>query len=195
MKFLFCRDTGICLYVCAGYSVKSVCLQQPPPALLFFFSLKFIYFERERACARGGGVERGRQRIPSRLYVVSTEPDAGLKPTDRKIVAWGEIRSPTLNWLSHWGAPHHRGILSSAKYSDSQDCPGPYLVPVYLEQCETETRAYQQDSVKTFCFSPCSSLCSRLVIAEMRGHEILKKTVVEPAWHNSLMLHKSQCVL
>ena len=34
--------------------------------------------ERER--------ERERERIPSRLHTVSTEPDAGLKPTSCKIM-------------------------------------------------------------------------------------------------------------
>ena len=43
-----------------------------------FLSL-FIYFERESV--RAGRTERGKERekIPSRLPVVSTEPDAGLK--------------------------------------------------------------------------------------------------------------------
>ena len=43
----------------------------------FFF--KFMYFEREResvcVCTQGRGRERGRERIPSRLHAVSTEPD------------------------------------------------------------------------------------------------------------------------
>ena len=30
--------------------------------------------------------ERERERIPSRLRAVSTEPDAGLEPTNREIV-------------------------------------------------------------------------------------------------------------
>ena len=33
-----------------------------------------------------GGTERGRERIPSRLHIVSAEPDAGLKPTNCEIV-------------------------------------------------------------------------------------------------------------
>ena len=30
--------------------------------------------------------ERKRERIPSRLYTVSVEPDAGLEPTNREIM-------------------------------------------------------------------------------------------------------------
>ena len=34
-----------------------------------------------------GEAERGRDRIPSRLHAVSAEPDSGLDPMDREIVA------------------------------------------------------------------------------------------------------------
>ena len=47
----------------------------------FFF--KFIYFERESR----GGAERKGGRIPSRLRAASTEPHAGLHPTNRKIMS------------------------------------------------------------------------------------------------------------
>ena len=40
-----------------------------------------------------GGAERGRERIPSRLCRVSTEPDEGLNPTNREIMTWAEIES------------------------------------------------------------------------------------------------------
>ena len=33
-----------------------------------------------------GGAKRRRDRIPSRLLTVSTEPDARLKPTNREIM-------------------------------------------------------------------------------------------------------------
>ena len=45
--------------------------------LLFF--LMVIYFERETVWAREEQRERWRQRIPSRLRAVSTEPNAGLE--------------------------------------------------------------------------------------------------------------------
>ena len=42
----------------------------------------FIWFERERErereSASGGGAGREEERIPSRFYTVSKEPDAGL---------------------------------------------------------------------------------------------------------------------
>ena len=43
----------------------------------------FIYFERER---EGGAEMNGRERIPSRLRTVSTEPDEGLNLTNCEIV-------------------------------------------------------------------------------------------------------------
>ena len=38
--------------------------------------------ERERENEQGRGRMRGRERMPSRLHTVSTEPDVGLSPTD-----------------------------------------------------------------------------------------------------------------
>ena len=43
----------------------------------FSFVTLFIYLERQSENGRGG--ERGRERIPSRLLAVSTEPKAGLE--------------------------------------------------------------------------------------------------------------------
>ena len=66
----------------------------------------FTYL-RERVCvqvSRGRGRQRG-ERIPSRLYAVSTEPDVGLDPTNYEIMIWVKIKSGTLNLLSHPGAP------------------------------------------------------------------------------------------
>ena len=62
----------------------------PALAMLYFFLsffnvFKFIYFERKRV--RRGGAEREREReIPSRLWAVSVEPEAGLEPTNSEIV-------------------------------------------------------------------------------------------------------------
>ena len=44
----------------------------------------FILRERERESA--GGAKREGERIPSRLSVVSTEPDVGLDPTNQEIM-------------------------------------------------------------------------------------------------------------
>ena len=48
----------------------------------------FIYFERERERAREQGRGRAREgdRIPSKLCVVSAEPDAGLELTNPAIM-------------------------------------------------------------------------------------------------------------
>ena len=43
--------------------------------------------ERERTTMRGGTQrERGRERIPSRLHAVSTEPNTGLDPMNHEIM-------------------------------------------------------------------------------------------------------------
>ena len=55
-------------------------------SILNFFLSLFIYFEREKERMSRRGVERGRKRIPGRLYVVSTEPDAGLELTNHVIM-------------------------------------------------------------------------------------------------------------
>ena len=55
----------------------------------------FNYFgDRERQSMKGGGAEREggtESEAGSRLWAVSTEPDAGLELTDREIVTWAEV--------------------------------------------------------------------------------------------------------
>ena len=48
--------------------------------LSFFFKKKFIYFEREE----WGGGEK--ERVPSRLHTISTEPDVGIDLTNGEIM-------------------------------------------------------------------------------------------------------------
>ena len=50
------------------------------------YILFYFLRERETACEWGRGRERGRQRIPTRLHAVSTEPDAGLEPMSCEIM-------------------------------------------------------------------------------------------------------------
>ena len=71
---------------------------------VFFFSL-FISRERRRKEEWGRGRKRGRDRIPSRLCTISSEPHAGLYPTNCEIMTWAKIKSWTLNWLSHPATP------------------------------------------------------------------------------------------
>ena len=61
----------------------------------------FIYFrDRETEHQRGRGTEpETESEASSRLWAVSTEPDAGLKLTDREIVTWAEVGHPT-DWAT-----------------------------------------------------------------------------------------------
>ena len=43
--------------------------------------------------------------LSSRLHIVRAEPDAGLDLMNYEIMTWAEIKSWTLNQLSHPGAP------------------------------------------------------------------------------------------
>ena len=76
--------------------------------LFYFIFLMFIYFwETERERARVGKGQREREgdtesEAGSSLWAVSTEPDAGLEPTECEILTWAEVM---LNWLSHPGTP------------------------------------------------------------------------------------------
>ena len=60
--------------------------------------------ERERTEEEQRERER-RERIPSRLPMVSAEPNVGLEPNNCEIMTWTEIKGWTRNQLSHPGAP------------------------------------------------------------------------------------------
>ena len=49
----------------------------------------------------------------SRLWAVSTEPDAGLELTDRKIMTWAKVRCPT-DWATQ--APQKNVFLNFAPF-------------------------------------------------------------------------------
>ena len=51
----------------------------------FLKILLSLFILRDRH-STSGGKEKGRERIPSRLHIVSTEPDAGLELTNREIM-------------------------------------------------------------------------------------------------------------
>ena len=51
-----------------------------------------------------GEVERGRERIPSRLHTVSAEPGTGLELTNCEVMTSAEIKNWMLNQLSYPGA-------------------------------------------------------------------------------------------
>ena len=52
----------------------------------FFFFNVYLFILKERVFEQGRGTEMGRERIPSRLCAVSTEPDAGLDLTNHEIM-------------------------------------------------------------------------------------------------------------
>ena len=77
-----------------------------------------------------GGAERGgdtESEAGSKLWAVSTEPDAGLEPMNREMVTWAEVgrltdwatqapQSPPSKWTwTHWSGP--------SKYYHSFHCP------------------------------------------------------------------------
>ena len=72
----------------------------------------FIYFwDRERQSMNGRGSEREgdtESEAGSRLWVVSTEPDAGLGLTDREIMTWADVGRLT-DWATQ--APQEDYIL------------------------------------------------------------------------------------
>ena len=77
-----------------------------PHFFLLIFSTFIYFWDRKRQSMNGGGSEREgdtESETGSRLWAVSTEPDAGLKLTDREIMAWAEVGR--FNRLSHPGAP------------------------------------------------------------------------------------------
>ena len=73
------------------------------PFLKNFF-LTFIYFwERQRQNGSALGMEREggtESKAGSRLWAVSTEPDAGLKLTSCEIMTWAEVGRST-SWVTH----------------------------------------------------------------------------------------------
>ena len=65
--------------------------------------------ERERETDR----QKQRRKIPSRLCIVSTEPNLGLELMNREIMTSAKIKSWLLNRLRHPGAPAFKSFLRS----------------------------------------------------------------------------------
>ena len=67
-------------------------------ALICLISL-FTYFERESKHEPGRGRQRGKERIPNRLRIVSTEPIAGLHLRNHEIMTWTRV-GHLINWAT-----------------------------------------------------------------------------------------------
>ena len=68
--------------------------------------LIFVYFSErdgQTEWEQGRGRQRARHRIWSRLRAVSTEPNVGLEPINREIMAWAKVGCST-DWAPQ--APH-----------------------------------------------------------------------------------------
>ena len=79
--------------------------------LKIFFNVYLFLGQRERQSMNGGGSEREgdtESEIGSSLWAVSTEPDAGLELTGRKIMTWAEVGHST-NWATQ--APRNSTLL------------------------------------------------------------------------------------
>ena len=122
--------------------------------LFFFFNLS-IWRNTEWAhkCTRTSqvGAKRRREKTPSRLHAISAELDPGLELTNCKItITWAEIKSQTLNRLSHpgtpvviikrtspWERPYHIITTSSLKLwyaTNSLQISSPtFLTPCFLD--------------------------------------------------------------
>ena len=95
------------------------------PYHLFFFNVCFW----ERQNVSGGGAEREEDtesKAGSRLWAVSTEPDAGLEPTNCEIMTWAKVRC-----LTDWATQEPLSILNIPVQRDSV-----LLSPMYnLQAC------------------------------------------------------------
>ena len=111
----------------------------------------FIYFWERESTSRGGAEREGdtESETGSRLWAVSTEPDAGLEPTDCKIVTWAEVGGLT-DWATQ--APQTPPVLR---------CSSCWLCRYFYEEYK------YVDITKTF--ESCNSLRLLLLLSELEG--------------------------
>ena len=99
----------------------------------------FIYFwERERVREAGSKAEREgdtKSKAGSRLWAVSTEPNAGLELMSREIMTWVEGR--VVNRLSHPGAPEFT-VLDKCSVLAFSPCP---FLPTPCPQWKSSQRS------------------------------------------------------
>ena len=90
-------------------------------AHLVFIFLEFIYlfWERERERTRGGGTERGRERILSKFCTVSTESSEGIKLMNLERL-WPEQKS-RVRCLTDWAMQEPHLLICISNKCASQD--------------------------------------------------------------------------
>ena len=92
------------------------------PICSFSFLSLFIYFGK-RAQIREEQRERERERIPSRLHTVSTEPNAGLELTNREIMTWAKVGCLT-DWATQ--VPHMLKLIIEKRLTKT------YIIDIIL---------------------------------------------------------------
>ena len=98
---------------------------------IYFFNFFKHLFIFERQSVRGGETEREgdtESEAGSRIWAVSTEPDAGLKFVNHKIMTWAKVRCPT-----YWATQEPQDIEYFHKVRQGipivSFVPIPYLFP------------------------------------------------------------------
>ena len=94
----------------------------------FFLFLTLIFWETERQSESGRGAERDgdtESEAGPRLWAVSTEPHAGLKPRNHEIMTWVKVRRLTdwatqepISFLNSGGQWASVGGLAFMEYKD-----------------------------------------------------------------------------
>ena len=80
---------------------------------IYLFNVYFLFL-REYTCLSGGGAvsrEDPESKAGSNLWTVTTEPDAGLEPTNREIMNWAKVGHLT-DWATQESHDFH--ILAPA---------------------------------------------------------------------------------
>ena len=85
------------------WTEESSCVLWQAGCICFYVSILFLRErEREKQSVSGGGAERGgdtESEAGSRLWAVSTEPDAGLELANCEIVTWAKVGRST-DWAT-----------------------------------------------------------------------------------------------
>ena len=126
-----------------------------------FFNVYLFIFERAREWV-GRGRERGRQRIPSRLWAVNTESDAGLALTRISRISTGNMdvcsqRCEEVQWASHELLLNVGLNVSIVPFLDLWDT---FYSPIYsrlMEPSDAIPGFYKEPTFQNACFL--SSYC------------------------------------